>query len=746
MILVISEKPSVAQSIAAVLGAKQRGNGYLEGNGYLVSWCLGHLVELASADAYDPKYKRWNTKDLPIVPENWKYAVPSDKAKQLKILSGLMADKRVDSLVCATDAGREGELIFRLVTEHCGCKKPVQRLWISSMEDSAIREGFQNLKSDSEYDRLYAAALCRARADWIVGINATRLFSVLYRTTLNVGRVQSPTLAMLVQREAEIAAFRKTPFYTVELNCGSFKGTGEKLDDRQAAEAIRMACDGKAASVKAVIRQEKSAQPPKLYDLTTLQRDANRILGYTAQQTLDYTQSLYEKKLVTYPRTDSRYLTDDMRDTVPELVKTVSAAFPFAENPPVHAERVIDSSKVSDHHAIIPTRTLAGADLSGLPTGEASILILIAARLLCAVGNPCVTAETTVTLECSGHAFTSKGKTVTDSGWKGTGRRFLSALKKKTDKKSETVLPGLAEGRTFANVRAFVREGFTSPPKHYTEDTLLAAMENAGAEEFAEIPDAGNGVPAQAQRSGLCGEKEGQRNGADLRRKAETAEYSSSRRGLGTPATRAGIIEKIVKTGFVERKGRQLLPTQKGVSLIGILPEPIKSPALTAEWETKLQQVEHGDLPASAFMDGIRKLTEGLIKDASAPKSGRNPFRSDREPVGVCPRCGRPVYEGKKSFYCSGYRESPPCGFALWKDDRFFTSKKKALTKETAAALLKEGRADMSGLYSRKTGKTYDATVVLNDTGGKYVNFRLEFSAPNRKKHSHSENRRGNEQ
>ncbi len=741
MKLVIAEKPSVAQSLAKVLGAAGRENGCLVGNDSIVSWCFGHLVELASADAYDPKYKRWNTKDLPIVPGNWKYTVPPGKAKQLEILSGLMADKRVDSLVCATDAGREGELIFRLVTEHCGCKKPVQRLWISSMEDSAIREGFRNLKNDSEYNRLYAAALCRARADWIVGINATRLFSVLYRTTLNVGRVQSPTLAMLVQREAEIAAFRKTPFYTVELNCGNFTAAGEKLNDEQAAEAIRMDCDGKAASVKAVIRQEKSAQPPKLYDLTTLQRDANRILGYTAQQTLDYTQSLYEKKLVTYPRTDSKYLTDDMRDTVPGLVKTVSAVFLSAENPPVHAERVIDSSKVSDHHAIIPTRTLDGASLSGLPTGETSILTLIAARLLCAVGNPCVTAETTVTLDCGGHAFTAKGKTVTDSGWKGTGRRFLAALKRKPeDKPEEAVLPGLAEGQTVANVRASVKEGFTSPPKHYTEDTLLSAMENAGAEEFDEIPDAGNGVPAQAQRSGLRGEKEGQRDG----RKAETTEYSLSRRGLGTPATRAGIIEKIVKTGFVERKGRQLLPTEKGVSLIGVLPETIKSPALTAEWEAKLQQVERGDLPASAFMDGIRKLTEGLIKDASAPKAGRNPFRPDREAVGICPRCGRPVYEGKKSFYCSGYRESPPCGFALWKDDRFFTSKKKALTKKIAA-LLKEGRVDMSGLYSRKTGKTYDATVVLNDTGGKYVNFRLEFSAPNRKKHSDSGNRRGKE-
>lgn len=495
---------------------------------------------------------------------------------------------------------------------------------------------------------------------------------------------------MLVQREAEIAAFNKTPFYTVELDCGNFIASGDRMPEKQAAEEIRAGCDGKKVVVQSITRQEKTAQPPKLYDLTTLQRDANRILGYTAQQTLDYTQSLYEKKLVTYPRTDSKYLTDDMRDTVPELVKTVSAAFPFAENPPVHAERVIDSSKVSDHYAIIPTRTLAGADLSGLPTGETSILSLIAARLLCAVGDSCITAETTATLDCKGHTFTAKGKTVTAPGWKETEHRSLAALKQKPEDKPEAVLPELSEGQTFENVRAAVKEGFTSPPKHFTEDTLLSAMENAGAEEFAEIPDA-------------------------------------ERKGLGTPATRAGIIEKIVKTGFVERKNKQLLPTEKGVNLIGILPKMIKSPALTAEWEAKLKQVEHGELPASGFMDGIVELTDGLIKGASAPEAGQNPFRSGREPVGVCPRCGKPVYEGKKGFYCSGYKDTPPCGFALWKDDRFFTSKKKELTKKTAAALLKDGRVSMTGLYSRKTGKSYDAVVVLDDTGGKYVNFKLNF-------------------
>lgn len=697
MKLVIAEKPSVAQSISKVLGATDRKDGCLVGNGYIVSWCFGHLVELAPADAYDPRYGKWTVEDLPIMPENWKYTVPFEKAKQLKILSGLMADSAVDSLVCATDAGREGELIFRLVYEHCGCKKPVKRLWISSMEESAIAEGFQNLKHDSEYDRLYDAALCRAQADWLVGINATRLFSVLYRTTLNVGRVQTPTLAMLVQREAEITAFTKTPFYTVELDCGSFKAAGNRLADKQAAEEIKTTCGGGTTTVKTVIRQEKAAQPPKLYDLTTLQRDANRILGYTAQQTLDYTQSLYEKKLVTYPRTDSRYLTDDMENTVSGLVKTILSAFPFAENPHVNAARVIDSSKVSDHHAIIPTRELARADLCALPTGERNILSLLAARLLCAVGEPQITVETVVTLDCNSHAFTVKGKTVTFPGWKAVEQKHLSTLKQKTEDEPDGMLPEFAEGQCFENSRITVREGFTSPPKHFTEDTLLSAMENAGAEEFAEIPDA-------------------------------------ERKGLGTPATRAGIIEKIVKTGFVERKNKQLFPTQKGVSLISILPELIKFPALTAEWEAKLKQVERGKLVASDFMAGIVEMTSDLIKSSTAPEQRENLFQTDKEVIGICPRCGEPVYEGKKSFYCSGYKHTPPCNFALWKNDRFFSAKKKELTKKVAAALLKDGRVNMTGLYSEKTGKSYDAVVLLADTnprggnGGKYVNFKLEFS------------------
>jgi len=706
MKLVIAEKPSVAQSIAKVLGANDRKDGSLSGNGYIVSWCFGHLVELAPADAYDPHYGKWAVEDLPIVPENWQYVVTSDKAKQLKILSSLMADKSVDGLICATDAGREGELIFRLVVEHCGYTKPdggrlpVQRLWISSMEESAIEEGFQNLKSSAEYDRLYDAALCRARADWLVGINATRLFSVLYRTTLNVGRVQTPTLAILVRREAEIAAFQKTPFYTVELNCGIFKATIDRLTDKKSAEEIRTACDGGKATVETVTRQEKAAQPPKLYDLTTLQRDANRVLGYTAQQTLDYTQSLYEKKLATYPRTDSRYLTEDMKDTVAALVETVIATLPFAANPSVNVGRVIDSSKVSDHHAIIPTKAFRGANLAALPTGEKNVLSLIAVRLSCAVGDPHVTAETTVMLDCTGHAFTAKGKTVTAPGWKAVEQRFLATLKQKPEDEPggtlTAALPMLTEGQTFENAHAAVREGFTSPPKHFTEDTLLSAMENAGAEEFAEIPDA-------------------------------------ERKGLGTPATRAGIIEKIIKTGFVERKNKQLLPTQNGVNLIDILPELIKSPSLTAEWEAKLKQVEHGEIAASGFLDGIVQMTGDLVKTGVTKKPNADLFQTYKETIGVCPRCGKPVYEGKKSFYCSRYKDNPPCGFVLWKDDRFFSAKKKELTKKIAAALLKDGRVNMTGLYSEKTGKTYDAVVLLADTsprggnGGKYVNFKLKF-------------------
>lgn len=698
--LVIAEKPSVAQALAKVLGARERKDGYLQGNGTIVSWCVGHLVELAQPDAYGEQYGKWRYEDLPIVPEAWRYAVAPDKKKQLDTLRRLMADKQVETVVNACDAGREGELIFRLAYNYCGCDKPIERLWISSMEDSAIAEGFDKLRPGADYDRLYRAALCRAQADWIVGINATRLFSVLYGATLNVGRVQSPTLAMLVQRESEIAAFVKEPFYTPEIGLGAFTASGEKLKEPAEAEAIRAACDGKTAVAVSVKRQEKSAAPPKLYDLTTLQREANRLFGYTAQQTLDYAQALYEKKLATYPRTDSRFLTEDMAANIPALVNLAANILPnVADKAAVvcNTEQVINNAKVTDHHAIIPTMETRGADLASLPAGERDILFMLAARLVCAVGDKHKYAETAVTLDCEGHTFTAKGKAVLHDGWKAVEHIFRAGLKNKPedeDGENDKALPEIAEGQAFENVRASVKEGFTSPPKSFTEDTLLKAMEAAGAEDMPE---------------------------------------DAERKGLGTPATRAGIIEKLVKTGFIERRKKQLTPTEKGVNLITVLPETIKSPRLTAEWEEQLMRVQRGEADSGTFMVGIAELTGGLVKDNAAPVPEylslfARPMRGDV--IGACPRCGGAVHESKKGYFC----EDRACGFALWRDNRFFTAKRKEITKTVAAALLKEGRVSMSGLYSEKSGKTYDAVVVMEpgEKGGKYVNFKLEF--PNNKK------------
>ena len=694
MKLVIAEKPSVAMSLAAVLGATERKDGYLEGSGYLVSWCVGHLLELAQPEAYKEQYAKWRYEDLPILPENWKYEVPKDKKTQLALLCRLMKDKRVDSVVCATDAGREGELIFRLVYEYAGCNKPMERLWISSMEDAAIREGFDHLRPGSDYDKLYDAAVCRAGADWLIGINATRLFSVLYGVTLNVGRVMSPTLALLVQRESDIESFISKPFYVSEITCGGFTASGEKMTERSEAEKIRMDCDHNSAFVRSVEKQVKTIQPPRLYDLTTLQRECNRIYGYTAQQTLDYVQSLYEKKLATYPRTDSQYLTKDMQATAASLILWLRDNMPFgkgcAGEPDI--DRVTDDSKVTDHHAIIPTVEIARTDLTELPSGERDVLTLLAVRLLCATTQANRFEAVTAILDCQGHTFTAKGKTILQSGWKEVERIHRMSIRQSETEHRENedaALPVLKEGQTFETVSASLREGKTSPPKHYTEDTLLSAMENAGAED---MPD------------------------------------DAERKGLGTPATRAATLEKLVSAGFVERKKKQLIPTKKGRNLIAVLPDNIKSPILTAEWESMLKQVEHGELSATSFMDQIADMSRTLVKEHTAPEERfADLFPSSKgtvhEAVGVCPRCGAPVYEGKKGFFC----DNRECSFALWKDNRFFSSKKKSITKSVAAALLKEGRISMSGLYSEKTGKTYDAEVILDDTGGKYVNFKLEF-------------------
>ena len=694
MKLVIAEKPSVAMSLAAVLGATERKDGYLEGSGYLVSWCVGHLLELAQPEAYKEQYAKWRYEDLPILPENWKYEVPKDKKTQLALLCRLMKDKRVDSVVCATDAGREGELIFRLVYEYAGCNKPMERLWISSMEDAAIREGFDHLRPGSDYDKLYDAAVCRAGADWLIGINATRLFSVLYGVTLNVGRVMSPTLALLVQRESDIESFISKPFYVPEITCGGFTASGEKMTERSEAEKIRMDCDHNSAFVRSVEKQVKTIQPPRLYDLTTLQRECNRIYGYTAQQTLDYVQSLYEKKLATYPRTDSQYLTKDMLATAASLILWLRDNMPFGKGcaGELDIDRVTDDSKVTDHHAIIPTVEIAQTDLTELPSGERDVLTLLAVRLLCATTQAHRFETVTAMLDCQGHTFTAKGKTILQSGWKEVERIHRMSIRQSETEHRENedaALPVLKEGQTFETVSASLREGKTSPPKHYTEDTLLSAMENAGAEDMPE---------------------------------------DAERKGLGTPATRAATLEKLVSAGFVQRKKKQLIPTEKGKNLIAVLPDNIKSPILTAEWESMLKQVEHGELSATSFMDQIADMSRTLVKEHTAPEERfADLFPSSKgtvhEAVGVCPRCGAPVYEGKKGFFC----DNRECSFALWKDNRFFSSKKKSITKSVAAALLKEGRISMSGLYSEKTGKTYDAEVILDDTGGKYVNFKLEF-------------------
>ena len=696
MKLVIAEKPSVAMSLAAVLGANEKKDGYLEGGSYLVSWCVGHLLELAQPEAYGEQYAKWRYGDLPILPEEWKYEVPKDKKKQLDLLCRLMKDKRVESVVCATDAGREGELIFRLVYEHAGCKKPMERLWISSMEDAAIRDGFEHLRPGSDYDKLYDAALCRAGADWLVGINATRLFSVLYGVTLNVGRVMSPTLALLVQREADIQAFTSKPFYVPEITCGGFTASGEKLSGKDEAEKIRMDCDGQNATVLSMEKQVKTVQPPRLYDLTTLQRECNRIYGYTAQQTLDYVQSLYEKKLATYPRTDSQYLTEDMQATAASLVLWLRDHMPFgkgcAGEPDI--DRVTDGSKVTDHHAIIPTVEIARTDLSELPSGERDVLTLIAARLLSATAQAHRFEAVTAVLDCQSNSFTAKGKTVLQAGWKEVEclyRMGLKQSKPEDDENMDASLPMLQEGQVFETVSASVREGKTSPPKHYTEDSLLAAMETAGTEDMPE---------------------------------------DAERKGLGTSATRAATLEKLVSAGFVQRKKKQLIPTEKGTNLILVLPDNIKSPMLTAEWESMLKQVESGEVPAKDFMDGIADMSRALVKAHTAPEecfAGLFPDakKNGREAVGTCPRCGGTVYEGKKGFFC----DNRDCSFALWKDNKFFSGKKKSITKPVAAALLEEGRVSMSGLYSEKTGKTYDAVVLLDDTGEKYVNFKLEFPA-----------------
>ena len=686
--LVIAEKPSVARSIAGVIGAKEKHDGYLEGNGYLVSWCIGHLVSFADAGRYDERFKKWRYEDLPILPETWQYIIPDDKKQQFDVLRSLMQRPDVTGLVCATDAGREGELIFRFVYQMAGCQKPFERLWISSMEDSAIRDGFAHLKPGTDYDPLYQSALCRAKADWLIGINATRLFSVLYHKTLTVGRVQTPTLKMLVDRDAKITDFKKEKYHIVHIAAGGADAVSSRFSDAAEANTVKAACAGAQAVCALVTREKKTEQPPKLYDLTTLQREANRLFGYTAKQTLDYAQTLYEKKLLTYPRTDSQYLTDDMLPTVESLVSGLWPLLSFAAGLDIAPQfgRVLNSKKVSDHHAIIPTAEFVKQGFGTLAESEKKLLSLICCKLLCAVAGPHVYEAVTATFTCAGKEFTAKGKTVLSPGWKEMERRFRSSLKADADEEAEAVreLPELCEGQTFADVAASVTEHFTTPPKPYTEDTLLSSMERAGAEDMPE---------------------------------------DAERKGLGTPATRAAILEKLVQMGFVQRKGKQLIPTKDGINLAVVLPEALTSPQLTAEWESRLTEIAKGQADPDEFMDGIEAQARELVQTYSCISEEKQKlFQAERVVIGKCPRCGEAVYEGKKNYYCG----NRACQFVMWKNDRFFEERKKAFTPKIAAALLKTGKAKVKGLYSVKTGKTYDGTVLLADTGGKYVNYRIE--------------------
>lgn len=687
MILVIAEKPSVGAAIGKVLGASSRKDGYLEGNNYIVSWCVGHLVGLADASSYDERFAKWRYSDLPIVPEEWLFEVPKDKQKQFKVLRDLMRDKRVTELVCATDAGREGELIFRLVYKKAGCTKPFKRLWISSLEDSAIREGFAHLRDSGEYDRLYEAALARSKADWIVGINGTRLFSTLYHKKLVVGRVQTPTLAMLVEREGKITTFHKEKYFNVHISKDSLTADMEKVKTEDEAKAIAAACNKKQAVVSSLKKETKTVNPPRLYDLTTLQREANRYYGFTAQQALDLVQSLYEKKLLTYPRTDSQFITEDMESTARQVIGIVSRKLPLfggiTHEPDIG--RITNNAKVTDHHAIIPTVQLEKQDLGELPESEQKIIRLVAMRLLSATGEKHIYDETSVTLTCEGYEFRAKGKTVVQDGWKAIERRFKESLKSKEKDEPERSLPSLNEKDILSSVDASVTEHYTSPPKPYTEDSLLSAMETAGNAEFDD---------------------------------------DTEKKGLGTPATRAGIIEKLVKGGFVERKGKSLVPTKDGNNLVCVLPEQITSPTMTAEWENTLMQIERGNADADKFLSGIVEMTSELVKAYPfLSEAEANRFDTGRESIGKCPRCGSPVYVGKGNYYCS----NKECSFCMWEDNKFFSSKKKKLTKKIAAELLDKGWCRVTGLYTPKRPQLYDAVIRLDDTGGKYVSFKMEF-------------------
>ena len=686
--LIVTEKPSVAISYAKILGVHGRQDGYLEGNGYLVSWCVGHLVELAPPSAYGEQYVKWNIADLPILPEKWQYLVSASTKKQFGILKKLMHRADVNTVVNSCDAGREGELIFRLVYEQAGCKKPVSRLWLSSMEDSAVRAGFANLKPSTEYDALYQAALCRERADWMVGINCSRLFSCLYGRPLAVGRVMTPTLAMTVEREAAITAFVPKKFYTVALELTSgFVASSRRISEKAAAEKLLAGCrEEMVSTIQKITRKEKAENPPPLYDLTTLQRDANRLLGYSAQQTLDYVQSLYEKQLTTYPRTDSCYIADEDEEMLEELAEELEDFLGFvsedADDDVPRTRRTVNRQKVTDHHAILPTRSMLQADLDALPKGERNILKLIIARTLMAVSKPFRYLETLLTTECAGEEFTAKGKEILEEGWKAVERKVLADILNR--KREFTALPQVEESEC-GILNAELKEGQTSPPKHFTEDTLLHSMETASADSMPE------GV---------------------------------ERQGIGTPATRAATIEKLVQKGFLERKGdkktKVLLPTDKGKALITVMPEEIQSADMTADWETKLLRVERGEMEPETFMTEINDMISSLINTTEAVKGASALMKN--KVIGVCPNCGNSVVEREKGYFC----ENRECRFVLWKDNAFFKRLGKRMDAHVADRLLRDGRVRLKDCKSSK-GKTYNATVLLSTEADGRSKFSLEF-------------------
>lgn len=704
MQLIIAEKPSVGKDIAKIVGASSTKEGFLQGGSCLVSWCIGHLVELAPPEEYTPDWKGWKLATLPMLPETFQHRVNASRAKQFEIVSRLMNDPRITEVVCATDAGREGQLIFMYVYLLSGCTKPVKRLWINSMTDEAIRQGFASLKDNREYENLYQSARSRAEADWLVGMNATRLFSVKYNTKLTVGRVQTPTLAMIVNRQQAILNFVPEPFYEIEADCGAFKATwfngeGTRISGREGAEAIVAKCSGQEGTVIKLNRKKATADRPLLYDLTELQREANRRYGYTANQTLDAAQALYEKhKLATYPRTDSRYLSSDMKAELPGLVKAVHSG--FREGAP-HAEqlmkqglnidkRVINDTKVTDHHAIIVTPNIARYNPARLDEKENNLLRLIVARFLCVLAEKLAYDQTDIELVISEEYFKASGKKITNPGWKAIEDALLGKVKNPETEEEPEQFITLNKGDKLTPQAINLLSRTTSPPKYYTEDTLLSAMETAG-----------KAIEDEALREEMKG------------------------MGLGTPATRASIIEKLITVGYVERKKKNLLATAQGVRLISLVPDRLRLPDLTAEWESRLSQIAGGQAASQEFMGGIRAYVADIVAEAAATGIDRMAF-SGREALGKCPRCGKLVYENSKSFYCSGYRNEPKCSFSMWKSEKFFTDKGKELTPEIVRPLLAEGKVKMTGLKKRAGDGVYDATVLLQDTGT-YVNYRLSF-------------------